>query len=188
MQNNEICVKCSYRKECEVLCPALELLYKLNKQQKGKDKTARLRNIARQLNLQDAEPSKELKELANRVIKKFPEFDFIKEYDIKIGYIISYERKNGEKIVYADCRKLQEPLKAYLPYDFLITFYDWHTGQMSDNQKKILMKHELKHIGLGTNGLKIMPHDIEDFKDILKDYGNDWNEFNKIVPDILGGD
>jgi len=50
------------------------------------------------------------------------------------------------------------------------------------------MLHELRHITLGEKGLKIRPHDIEDFKDILETYGLDWNEPGKDLPDILGGE
>ena len=50
------------------------------------------------------------------------------------------------------------------------------------------MLHELKHIQINERGLSVKPHDIEDFKDILEKYGNEWNEFNKEVPDILGGE
>lgn len=188
MHNNEICLKCFKNNDCDYFCSAINLLYSLNEQQKQKDKTALIRRLSRKLNLQDAEPSKELAKLGNKIISHFSEFDFIKEYGIRIGYVISYERKNGEKKVYADCRKLQEVYKAYLPYDFIITFYDYHTGAMSEKQKKILMKHELKHVGISMRGLKLMPHDIEDFKDILEEFGLDWNEYNKEVPDILAGD
>ena len=182
---NEICIKCSKNKDCESICSALELLYKINKEQKIKDKTIMIRKISRQLNLQDAEPNKEMQELSDKIVNKFREFNFIKEYNIQIGYVISYEHKNGEKTIYADCRKLTESIKAYLPYDFLITFYECNTGNMNGNQKKILMYHELKHIGIGEKGVKIIPHDIEDFKDILAKYGLEWNEFNQEVPDIL---
>ncbi|OZV10781.1 hypothetical protein CIW83_18350 [Tissierella sp. P1] len=83
---------------------------------------------------------------------------------------------------------MTETYKAYLPYDFIITFYENNTGFLNDNQLKILMYHELKHIGIGERGLKINPHDIEDFSDILDKYGLDWNNFGKELPDILGGD
>lgn len=50
------------------------------------------------------------------------------------------------------------------------------------------MYHELRHIGVGEKGLKIVPHNIEDFSDILTKYGLDWNSIDKELPDILGGD
>lgn len=183
-----ICKTCYKNEDCKIHCTALETLYKIFREQNIKDKTARLRNLRRQLNIREAEPSIKLKNLANKIINKFPEFNFIKEWDIKIGYVISYEKKRGEKIIFADCRKVTEVYKAYLPFDFIITFYENNTGFLNDNQLKILMYHELKHIGIGERGLKINPHDIEDFSDILDKYGLDWNDFGKELPDILGGD
>lgn len=184
---NLICKECHIR-DCEVPCSALEYLYKIYDEQNKKDKTIRTRNLKRQLGIREAEPSRKLRTLANRIIRKYPEFNFINEWNIKIGHVISQERKRGEKITYADCMKVQETYKAYLPYDFIITFYENNTGFLNDNQLKILMYHELKHIGMGPRGPKIVSHDIEDFSDILDKYGLDWNEYGKELPDILGGD
>jgi hypothetical protein len=47
------------------------------------------------------------------------------------------------------------------------------------------MLHELKHVGLGMKGLRIIPHDIEDFSDILRKYGLKWNKSGEELPDIL---
>jgi len=64
---------------------------------------------------------------------------------------------------------------------------------MTENQKKILMLHELRHIGIGEKGFRIENHDVEDFRDILERFGIEWNGFDQEVPDILaevkaGGD
>ena len=83
---------------------------------------------------------------------------------------------------------MTELYRAYLPYDFIITFFERNTGFLNENQLKVLMYHELRHIGIGEKGLKIVPHDVEDFSDILSRYGLDWNHINKELPDILGGD
>lgn len=183
---SEICDIC-YIKGCEVPCAAYKELYSIWREQNNKDKTQRIRNLKRRLGIAEAETSNELRLLANRIIKHFPELYFIKEYDIKIGYVKSYEKKQGEKITYADCRKVTDIYKAYLPYDFLITFYERNTGFLNENQLKLVMYHELRHVGIGEKGLKIVPHDIEDFSDILTKYGLDWNLIDKELPDILGG-
>jgi len=188
MATDLICNKCYLKKECELPCNAFEELYKIYDEQNKKDKTIRVRNLKRQLGIRDAEPSNELRYLATKIINRFPEFAFIKEWNIKIGYVISQEKKRGEKIIFADCRKVQEVFKAYLPFDFIITFYENNTGFLNENQLKILMYHELKHIGMGEKGPKTIPHDIEDFSDILDKYGLDWNAFGKELPDISGGD
>jgi hypothetical protein len=185
---SSICKPCINSNICEAPCAALNTLHQIYDEQNDKDKLARIRNLRKQLGIQDAEPSRALKRLGSQVIKRFPEFDFIREYNIKIAYVVSQERKKGEKVTYADCRKVQEVFKAYLPYDFIITFYERNTGVLSENQQKILMLHELRHITIGEKGLKIRPHDIEDFKDILEPFGLDWNEPGKELPDILGGE
>ncbi len=184
----EICKHCIHIDACEDRCPAFEELYQIWNEQDKKDKTVRIRNLKKQLGVRDAEPSQELRRLGEKIIKTFPEFAFIREFNIKIGYLVSQEKKNGEKITYADCRKVSDVYKAYLPYDFIITFYERNTGFLNENQLKVLMYHELRHIGIGIKGLKIVPHDIEDFKNILETYGLDWNEIGKELPDMLGGD
>ncbi|WP_028560668.1 putative metallopeptidase [Paenibacillus pinihumi] len=185
---NKLCHTCHKSEDCETPCAAIEVLFQIYDKQDEKDKVARIRNLKKQLGIQDAEPSKSLKRLADKIIKRFPEFSIIREFNIKIGYVVSQERKRGEKIIYADCRKVQEVFKAYLPFDFIITFYERNTGLLNENQQKILMLHELRHIMIGEKGLKIRPHDIEDFKGILETYGLDWNEPGKELPDILGGE
>lgn len=183
---SEICDGCINADGCDLPCAAYKELHSIWREQNNQDKTQRIRNLKRRLGIAEAETSNEMRLLANRIIKHFPELYFIKEYDIKIGYVKSYEKKQGEKVTYADCRKVPEVYKAYLPYDFIITFYERNTGFFNENQLKILMYHELRHIGIGEKGLKIVPHDIEDFKDILKEYGLDWGEPGQEVPDILG--
>ncbi len=185
--SDQICDNCCYDNGCESRCAAFIELYKLWNIQNKKDKTIKIRNLKKQLEIMEAEASNDLRYLGMKIINKYPEFSFIKEWGIKIGYVVSQEKKSGEKITYADCRKVTDVYKAYLPYDFIITFYERNTGFLNENQLKILMYHELRHIGIGEKGLKIVPHDIEDFSDILTKYGLDWNSHGKELPDILGG-
>jgi predicted metallopeptidase len=185
---NELCRKCLFAKECEISCPAFIELYKICDEQDAKDKTILIRNLKKLIGIRDAEPSMQLKHLGNKIINHFAELSFIKEWNIKIGYVISQEKKSGKRIVYADCRKVQEVFRAYLPFDFIITFYEQNTGILNENQLKILMLHELKHIGMGERGLMIVPHDIEDFSSILSKYGLDWDTYGKELPDLFGGE
>ena len=97
------------------------------------------------------------------------------------------KKKKDGKIVAADCRKVTSAYTAYLPFDFVVTFYEPNMSYMTDNQRKVLMLHELKHIGVGPKGLRIEPHDIEDFDSILTRYGLRWNGFGNDVTDILAG-
>ena len=81
---------------------------------------------------------------------------------------------NG-KTKYADTEKVNEMFKTLMPYDFVITFYQ-DAAELDDKIKEILMYHELKHVGFDPDNLRyyIIPHDIEDFVDVLKKYGYDW--------------
>jgi len=182
-----ICKQCGLK--CDLPCPPLNLLTNIYNEQRLQEKKELIANLRKELNIRDAEPAEDLRELAEKVIKAMPELHYILDYDIKVGYIRSYESKKGAKTVFADCRKLTTVYQAYLPYDFLITFYDNEASILTENQQKILMLHELKHIEMGEHGLKIRLHDIEDFHSILGRYGINWNEFqNNDVPDILEGD
>jgi hypothetical protein len=184
----EQCINKQFCKNAKVSCAAIDELINIYKTQSFKRRTILTKLLARRTGIRDAEPSKELKQLGEAIIDKFPELHFINTFGIKIGYVLSYENKGGQKITFADCRKIGEVYKAYLPFDVIVTFYYYNTEMLNKNQKQILMEHELKHIQMTERGLTIRPHDIEDFKDILAKYGNDWNESGKEVPDILGGE
>ena len=49
---------------------------------------------------------------------------------------------------------------------------------MNDKQIEILIYHELRHVGVNDSGIEpsfyVVPHDVEDFKDILQKYGFEW--------------
>lgn len=182
------CEGCILINQCELPCKAYTNLFGIYRAETKKVKQELLKQLRKDLNIVDAEPSKNLEKLGNKIIDKFNDLHFIKNYEIKIGYVLAYQRPPGTKIKYAECRKVLLQYQAYLPYDFVITFYEPNTSMLNENQQKILMYHELRHIGVGEKGLKIELHDIEDFGNILQQYGLDWNSLDKEVPDILEGD
>jgi hypothetical protein len=196
MPKNAICEQCSLSDICQDRCPAINKLLDIYKEARNKERHQLVKKLQKEIGIVDAEPSKDLRKLADQIINnesiltKFPELGIIQEYDIKIGYVMSQERPplSGGKTKYADCRKLKWTYKAWLPFDFIITFYECNTETLSENQQKILMLHELKHIGIGEKGLKLEEHDIEDFAKILKNYGICWNGYGEEVPDILSED
>lgn len=192
MSLKTFCDKCRWRDECkkeDVTCNAVKALAKIGEEQDTKAKEELIRGYAKQLDLIDYEVSDELRQLGERVIAKIPELFYITELDVKVGYVLSYEAKKKDgKSIAADCRKVTGPYKAFLPFDFVITVYEANMSYMTENQRKVLMLHELKHIGVGDRGLKIAHHDIEDFASILVKYGLLWNEYDNDIEDILGGD
>jgi hypothetical protein len=183
--DNLICARCLKNAECGLKCEAWTKLNELYQEARTKERHQLIKKYGRQLGIVDAEPNKDLRKLAEKIINKFPELSIIREYDIRIGYVLSQENPGGTKVKYADCRKLKWTYKAFLPFDFLITFYERNTELLNENQKKIVMLHELKHIGIGEKGLRLEEHDKEDFTNILERYGIRWNSLDMEVPDIL---
>lgn len=184
---NKICRKCG--KGCmDEACEPLNMLLRIYAETRNKERYQLVKKLKKELSIMDAEPSKEMRKMAERIIDKFPEFQFIKDCNIKIGYIMSQERKQGAKTVYADCRKVNVVYSAYIPFDFIVTFYESNVSMLNENQQKILMKHELQHIEIGPRGPAVRPHDIEDFSNIIEDYGIKWFGLDAEVPDILEDD
>jgi hypothetical protein len=188
---NSMCSKCMFMDECKVSCPALQKLMEIYQQTRNTDRHQLIKKLQKEIGIVDAEPSKDMRRLADQILDndaildKYPELNIIREYNIQIGYIMSQEKPPGSKIKYADCEKVKVKHRAWLPYDFIITFYEPNTELLSDNQRKILMLHELKHIGVGERGFKLEEHDTEDFAVILERYGVRWDEIDRDVLDIL---
>jgi hypothetical protein len=184
-----ICKDCSNKLACITPCEALERLLNLMRAIDQEAKQELVSQYKKDLLLVFAEPDPETEAIALKIIAKFPEFEFIKDMGIKIGFVQSYENKSKDgKATLGSCQKLNEVFKAYLPYDFIITIYKNNAYYLNSNQYKLLIYHELKHISIGMKGLTIRPHNVEDFKDILKAFGLDWSNINSEVPDILESD
>ena len=170
-------------------CRAVNELYNLSRANGLEKRQELLDQYATDLEVFQCEVSEELRQLAEKIIAARPELYYIEEFNIRVGYVLSYEAKKKDgRIVNADCRKVTGPFVAYLPYDFVITFYEPNISYMSDNQKKILMLHELRHVGIGMKGFIVSPHEVEDFRGIIKEFGISWDDFNAEVSDILAGE
>jgi len=96
--------------------------------------------------------------------------------NLRIGFqYCSQEKMNKGKIVFADCEKVKEKFKEFMPYDFIITFYQPNTDGLSEEAMKRLMYHELHHIGITPDGaFNIVPHNLEDFRECIDRWGIDW--------------
>lgn len=126
--------------------------------------------------------SEKVEEIAEQVIKENDElFGFIKEHDVKIGYMVSTKKKKSRGgIVHADCEKVKPKNRKFVPYDFIITVYERNCLDLDTVQWKLLMVHELLHVGArreedGTLRTWIRPHDLQDFRMITDVYGTDWD-------------
>lgn len=127
--------------------------------------------------------SDEYASLAEDVINSIEELMWIKETDVRIAFLSSdFEKKTGggRKLVLADCKKVEDIYKPLCPYDFIITVYEPNCEELDDEQMKILMWHELKHVGVdekdGELKYVVVPHDVEEFRSIIDAVGLDWDK------------
>lgn len=119
--------------------------------------------------------------IAADLIKNEPLLNDIKESEVTILYLSSdYEKKSKGKVVCGECEKIPDKYKWSIPADFTITIYEPNVVTFTDEQMRILIFHELLHVGIkftddGQESYFIRPHDIEDFRTIIERYGLDWN-------------
>ena len=122
--------------------------------------------------------SEKYKEIAEKVISEHDDLAWIPRC-VNIAYVSSIKTKTHHGgNVYGECKKVEEVYKAFIPYDFIIIIYDLIVHGMTDEQMELLLYHELLHVGInekdGGVEYKVNPHDIEDFRVILEQYGLDW--------------
>ena len=122
------------------------------------------------------ENSDRIAEIARKVIAENEKFHHLDDPNCRIAYqTADYAKINGQKIVYDDTERVKDKYKRFMPYDFVITFYWPNCEILSDEKLERLMYHELMHVGYdGESGYSIIPHDVEDFRDVIDHWGLDW--------------
>jgi len=125
--------------------------------------------------------NKNFEAIAAELIDTMPELKYIKDSRARIAYLESDQAKKSgpDKIVHGECEKVAPKNKWAINYDFTITLYVNNNIGMSAEQIKILLFHELLHVGIdmgpdGDETYSIIKHDLEDFKIIIDRYGTDW--------------
>ena len=107
---------------------------------------------------------------------------YISENGIAVGIVaseVAKKKSGGTFRVHADCRKVPAYWRTFVPYDFLITIYEPNCAGMDIDQLRILLMHELLHIGVREDDpLKtfVRDHDLTDFRCIVDEYGRDWSK------------
>lgn len=129
--------------------------------------------------------SEEYEKIGMELIEKHPALEelnrFKKTQRIKLIFLESTkEKKSTLGKVYADCEKIADSKRWAIDADFVITVYKPNVVIFSEAQLKILLLHELMHIGIGLTekgDLKkyLVPHSVQDFRYILEKYGLDWS-------------
>lgn len=119
--------------------------------------------------------SEEYTLLAKELIDTEPKLEHLKNANISIAFLGSdlAKRSNG-MVVYGQCEKVAAKYKWIIPFDFTITIYEPNLQYKSEEALKIVLFHELLHIGIEEENHYVIPHDLEDFKYIVDRYGTEW--------------
>ena len=91
------------------------------------------------------------------------------------------KKADADKLVLGECEKVQAKNKWAINYDFTITLFKKNLVGLSADQIRIVMFHELLHVGIepgpeGDEIYSVRKHDLEDFKLIIDKYGTDWSK------------
>ena len=127
------------------------------------------------------EVSEEFAEIGARVIQEEESLVDIRNSLATIVYLTSEQRKMSKgKKVCAQCERVPDKYKWSIPADYTITVFLPNIEGFSEEQKRILIFHELLHIDIdfdqdGNDIYSVKPHDYEDFKEIIDRFGTDWS-------------
>lgn len=88
--------------------------------------------------------------------------------------------KTKDTVKQAVCEKVADKNKWAIPADFTITVYEPNIVGFSEEQLKILLFHELLHVGIefkedNSETYYCKEHDYQDFKIIIDRFGTDWS-------------
>ncbi len=119
--------------------------------------------------------------IGQKLIKTLEEFGDIAASGVKIAYLSSDEaKKQNRRIVFGQCYKVNKNYSWCCKYDFFIVIYEPNIELFNDDQIETLIRHELHHVGVDFDGNEtkyyIVPHDVEEFWEIINDKGLDWGD------------
>jgi predicted metallopeptidase len=118
--------------------------------------------------------------LANKVIEE--RLNYLSAINIKFLLVEPFISKK----TIARCIRPNNELKHFGKFDYLVEFSNAVWKTLDDKTKYIVMLHELKHIFVvmgedGPEEYKIVPHSINDFTEILNEYGVEWFQNIKVL-------
>lgn len=138
--------------------------------------------------MEHREKSDVFRDIAEGLIKSESALSYIKLSTARIVYL---ESDNAKKVkghlVLGECEKISSKNQWAIPYDFSITLFAPNIVTLSDEQIKIVLFHELLHVGIDVdaNGEEVFfmrPHDYEEFRVIIEKYTLDWSAEGFEVP------
>jgi hypothetical protein len=90
--------------------------------------------------------------------------------------------KPGQRTALATITKLPERLQVLCGYSYVLELRMNAISYMTQNQLNLLIYHELRHIDPDGS---VRKHDIEDFKEIINNFGLGWANPGAEIKDIL---
>lgn len=129
-------------------------------------------------------------QIGEKLIGEEEILEHIRENDIRIRYLESNKPAGKSKrVILGECRKFSDRNRQMLEAcnikkedipDFVIVIYKERIHGFTNEQLRILIMHELMHIGVkedsetGVVSYHLVKHDLEDFRAIIEQYGTDW--------------
>ena len=125
--------------------------------------------------------STEYERIARDLIETEPLLEPLKRSDVSICYLASdREKTSRRRTVFAECERVPDKWRWACPHDFTVTVFEPNAERLGDERLRILMLHELMHVGVERDGNEescfLRPHDVEDFRAILERHGLGWSE------------
>jgi predicted metallopeptidase len=81
-------------------------------------------------------------------------------------------KEKQKKLTFAEIMPIRFPATLYTDKVFVIVVYPVFTT-IAEKDKELIMYHELLHIQ-PDDPSKLRDHDIEDFRDMIEQFGLDW--------------
>lgn len=124
----------------------------------------------------------EYNNMVDELVTTIPDLAPIKDAGITVTFLQSdYVKKSQGKLVFGLTEKVASKNRWAIPSDFTITIYTKNIKDFTDDQVRILLEHELLHIGVDKDGkFYVKPHDLEDFRSIIDKYGAYWDKTQEV--------
>ena len=91
--------------------------------------------------------------MAEKVIAEHHDLKWIPKIGVKVGFLESdRQKKKSGRLVLGECILVKDLYRCFIPYDFLIVIYAPNVIGMTKEQMKILLYHEMLHIGISDDG------------------------------------
>lgn len=118
--------------------------------------------------------------IARELIESEPSLARIRDGHATICYLESpAAKRSGGRPRLGECERVPDRWRWAVPADFCVTVFEPNVEGLSDDQLRVLLHHELLHVGIEGDGeggerYSIVPHDLEDFREIVDAHGADW--------------